>query len=41
VKRLDEVKAAKRAIVKYGFEQHPDLRGEPSQGRAVEAQKGA
>jgi glycine dehydrogenase subunit 2 len=41
VKRLDEVKAAKRAIVKYGFEQHPDLRGEPSKGRAVEAQKGA
>jgi glycine dehydrogenase subunit 2 len=41
VKRLDEVKAAKRAIVKYGFDQHPDLRGQPSEGRAVEAQKGA
>ena len=41
VGRLDEVKAAKRAIVKYGFEEHPDLRGEPSEGRAVEAQKGA
>src|SRR5207245_4191124 len=25
VKRLDEVKAAKRAIVEYGFEEHPDL----------------
>ena len=25
VKRLDEVLAAKRAIVKYGFEDHPDL----------------
>jgi glycine dehydrogenase subunit 2 len=41
VKRLDEVKAAKRAIVKYGFEDHPDLRGEPSAGETVEAQKGA
>ena len=29
VKRLDEVKAAKRAVVKYGFEDHPDLAGEP------------
>jgi glycine dehydrogenase subunit 2 len=28
VRRLDEVKAAKRAIVKYGFEQHPDLAAE-------------
>jgi glycine dehydrogenase subunit 2 len=41
VKRLDEVKAAKRAIVKYGFEDHPDLGGEPAAGEAVEAQKGA
>jgi glycine dehydrogenase subunit 2 len=41
VERLDEVKAAKRAIVKYGFDDHPDLGGEPSEGRAVEAQKGA
>jgi glycine dehydrogenase subunit 2 len=41
VKRLDEVKAAKRAIVKYGFEEHPDLSGTPSEGQAVEAQKGA
>ena len=41
VRRLDEVKAAKRAIVKYGFEEHPDLRGEPAAGEAVEAQKGA
>jgi glycine dehydrogenase subunit 2 len=41
VKRLDEVKAAKRAIVKYGFEEHPDLSGTPSEGEAVEAQKGA
>ncbi len=41
VRRLDEVKAAKRAIVKYGFDQHPDLRGERAEGEAVEAQKGA
>jgi glycine dehydrogenase subunit 2 len=41
VKRLDEVKAAKRAIVKFGFEEHPDLSGTPSEGEAVEAQKGA
>ena len=33
VRRLDEVKAAKRAIVKYGFEEHPDL----SSGVAKEA----
>jgi glycine dehydrogenase subunit 2 len=25
VRRLDEVKAAKRAVVRYGFEDHPDL----------------
>ncbi len=41
VRRLDEVKAAKRAIVKYGFDEHPDLAQEPSAGEAVEAQKGA
>jgi glycine dehydrogenase subunit 2 len=41
VKRLDEVLAAKRAIVKYGFEEHPDLSGEPSEPRQLEAQKGA
>jgi glycine dehydrogenase subunit 2 len=41
VKRLDEVKAAKRAIVTYRFEAHPDLSGQPSEGEAVEAQKGA
>ncbi len=41
VRRLDEVKAAKRAIVKYGFDEHPDLRGDPAQGAALEAQKGA
>jgi glycine dehydrogenase subunit 2 len=39
VQRLDEVRAAKRAIVKYGFEEHPDLEGSGS--RQLEAQKGA
>jgi glycine dehydrogenase subunit 2 len=42
VRRLDEVLAAKRAIVKYGFEEHPDLRAEPAaEPRQLEAQKGA
>jgi glycine dehydrogenase subunit 2 len=41
VRRLDEVKAAKRAIVRYQFDEHPDLGGDASQGEAVEAQKGA
>jgi len=41
VRRLDEVLAAKRAIVKYGFESHPDLGGEPREPRQLEAQKGA
>jgi glycine cleavage system P protein (glycine dehydrogenase) subunit 2 len=41
VRRLDEVKAAKRAIVKYQFDEHPDMRGEPAEGEAIEAQKGA
>ena len=34
VRRLDEVLAAKRAIVKYGFEEHPDLGNEPAAPRA-------
>jgi glycine dehydrogenase subunit 2 len=41
VGRLDEVKAAKRAIVRYGFEDHPDLSAEPAAAAAVEAPKGA
>ena len=32
VRRLDEVKAAKRAVVKYGFGEHPDLAGEVGGG---------
>lgn len=39
VGRLDEVKAAKRAVVKYGFEEHPDLAAEPA-AAGIEAPKG-
>jgi glycine dehydrogenase subunit 2 len=41
VGRVDEVKAAKRAVLRYLFEDHPDLSAEPSQARELEAQKGA
>jgi glycine cleavage system P protein (glycine dehydrogenase) subunit 2 len=41
VRRVDEVLAARRAVVKYGFEEHPDLGGEPIEPRQLEAQKGA
>jgi glycine dehydrogenase subunit 2 len=42
VGRLDEVKAAKRAVVRYLFEDHPDLSDTPPQEpRQLEAQKGA
>ena len=41
VRRLDEVKAAKRAIVKYGFDEHPDLAPQSGEGKALEAQTGA
>jgi glycine dehydrogenase subunit 2 len=30
VGRLDEVKAAKRAVVRYAFDDHPDLSAEPA-----------
>jgi glycine dehydrogenase subunit 2 len=40
VRRLDEVKAVKRAVVRYHFEDHPDLRDEANPV-AVEAPKGA
>ena len=39
VGRLDEVKAVKRAVVRYGFDAHPDLAAEPA-AAAVEAPKG-
>jgi glycine dehydrogenase subunit 2 len=41
VGRLDEVKAVKRVVVRYGFDEHPDLTGEPAAAAAVEAPKGA
>jgi len=41
VRRLDEVRAAKRAIVKYGFEEHVDLGDGPAQPRQLETQRGA
>jgi glycine dehydrogenase subunit 2 len=41
VNRLDEVRAAKRAIVRYGFEDHPDLAEPTAEPRQLEAQKGA
>jgi len=41
VRRLDEVKAAKRAVVKYGFEEHVGLADDPAEPRQLEAQKGA
>jgi glycine dehydrogenase subunit 2 len=41
VRRLDEVKAAKRAVVKYGFEEHPDLSADAGEVRQLETQKGA
>lgn len=41
VQRLDEVLAAKRAIVRYRFEEHPDLGDAPAEARQLEAQKGA
>jgi glycine dehydrogenase subunit 2 len=41
VQRLDEVRAAKQPVVKYGFEEHPDLAGAAGPPRPLEAQKGA
>jgi glycine dehydrogenase subunit 2 len=41
VRRLDEVLAAKRAIVKYGFDRHEDLGAPSAEPRQLEAQKGA
>jgi hypothetical protein len=38
---VDEVKAAKRAVVRYLFEDHPDLSADSSEARQLEAQKGA
>ena len=40
VGRLDEVKAAKRAVVRYSFDEHPDLSAERTAPVAAEAPKG-
>jgi glycine dehydrogenase subunit 2 len=41
VKRLDVVRAAKRPVVRYRFEEHEELGGGTSEPRQLEAQKGA
>ena len=41
VRRLDEVKAAKRAIVKYGFDEHPDLLRRARRGPSARSAKGS
>jgi glycine dehydrogenase subunit 2 len=41
VRRLDEVRAAKHPIVKYGFEQHPEAEADDRAAAVVEAAKGA
>jgi glycine cleavage system P protein (glycine dehydrogenase) subunit 2 len=41
VKRLDEVRAVKNPVVRYGFEEHKEPQGAPAEPRQLEAQKGA
>jgi glycine dehydrogenase subunit 2 len=43
VRRLDEVKAARTPVVRYRFDEHPDLsaQAEPGEVEVLEAQKGA
>ena len=41
VGRVDEVKAAKRGVMRYLFDEHPALSDEPGAARQLEAQKGA
>ena len=41
VRRLDEVRAAKRAVVKYGFDEHEPPTQQLGAPRQLEAQKGA
>jgi glycine dehydrogenase subunit 2 len=40
VGRLDEVKAAKRAVVRFQFEEHPDLSAEPAAATAADTPRG-
>ncbi len=41
VKRLDEVRAVKRPVVRFGFEEHEAPQGAPAEPRQLETQKGA
>jgi len=41
VKRLDEVRAVKHPVVRYGFEEHEQPQGAPVEPRQLGAQKGA
>jgi glycine dehydrogenase subunit 2 len=41
VRRLDEVRAAKQLVLKYGFEDHAEPDVAPKEPRQLEAQKGA
>jgi glycine dehydrogenase subunit 2 len=41
VKRLDEVRATKRPVVRYRFEEHDEPETAPGEARQLEAQKGA
>jgi glycine dehydrogenase subunit 2 len=41
VKRLDEVRAVKNPVVRYGFDEHEEPQGPPAKPRQLEAQKGA
>jgi glycine dehydrogenase subunit 2 len=41
VRRLDEVRAAKQLVLKYGFEDHAEPDVAPTEPRQLEAQKGA
>jgi len=40
VKRLDEIRAVKQPVVRYGFDEHDDPQG-AGEARQLEAQKGA
>ena len=40
MRRLDEVRAAKQPIVRYGFEEHPDERREPRRAAAARGAEG-
>jgi glycine dehydrogenase subunit 2 len=41
VGRLDEVRAAKNPVVKYGFDAHPEPEAAPTEPRQLETQRGA